>query len=385
MFNFIGLKNLIYRFLRAENNQPIIKEIDGLRFIAIIAVLFSHFNLQIVRLSGLDENFTYSNPVALFLELCGNGVSIFFCISAFILSIPFIKYYLYDGQKVELKKYYWRRVKRLEIPYLLVLVILLLFRIIIQEEIWKTEMPHFFSSVFYSHNIIYGRRSTINPVAWTLEIEIQFYVVLPLIIQLFNIKKNALRRSIIIVLLLASGTIYAANDTFFINAHLQYSIFPYLPVFLLGILMADIYLSSSALFNNKNYFFDFFGIAGFLLIIYCAGAISFYLQCFEYTGYLLLFTGIFKGKTLNKTFTTNWIMAIGCMCYSIYLLHYALLYFITEKFTAPLLLNNYYKNLFAQGIVVLPVVLISCSVFYLIIEKPLMSRKKNSSQNLTTE
>ena len=186
MFIFRAMKNLIHRFLRAKNNQPIIKEIDGLRFIAIIAVLFSHFNLQIVRLSSLDENFTYSNPVPLFLELCGNGVSIFFCISAFILSIPFIRYYLYDGQKVELKKYYWRRVKRLEIPYLLVLTILLLFRIIVQGELWKTEMPHFFSSVFYSHNIIYGRRSTINPVAWTLEIEIQFYVLLPLIIQLFK-------------------------------------------------------------------------------------------------------------------------------------------------------------------------------------------------------
>ncbi len=375
MFIFMAMKNLIHHFLRAENNQPIIKEIDGLRFIAIIAVLFSHFNLQIVRLSGLDENFTYSNPVPLFLELCGNGVSIFFCISAFILSIPFIRYYLYDGQKVELKKYYWRRVKRLEIPYFLVLTILLLFRIIVQGELWKTEMPHFFSSFFYSHNIIYGRRSTINPVAWTLEIEIQFYVLLPLIIQLFKIRKTALRRSIIIVLLFASGFIYAANDTFFINAHLQYSIFPYLSIFLLGMLMADIYLSNQLLFSSKNFLFDIGGIAGFLLIIYCAGAVSFYMQCYEYTGYLLLFTGVFKGKILNKVFTTNWIMAIGCMCYSIYLLHYALLYFITEKITSPLLLNNYYKNLFAQGIVVLPVVLIGCSIFYLIVEKPLMSRK----------
>jgi peptidoglycan/LPS O-acetylase OafA/YrhL len=375
MFIFMAMKNFIHRFLRVENNHPIIKEIDGLRFIAIIAVLFSHFNLQIVRLSGLDENFTYSNPIPLFLELCGNGVSIFFCISAFILSIPFIKYYLYDGRKIELKKYYWRRVKRLEIPYLLVLIILLLFRILIQGEIWKAEMPHFFSSVFYSHNIIYGRRSTINPVAWTLEIEIQFYVLLPLIIQLFRIKQTTLRRCLIVFILLASGIIYAANDTFFIDAHLQYSIFPYLSIFLLGMLMADIYLSNQKTFSNKNYFFDIGGIAGFLLIVYCAGDISFHMQCLEYTGYLLLFTGVFKGIILNTVFTTNWIMVIGCMCYSIYLLHYALLYFITEKFTAFFLQNNYYKNLITQSVIVLPIVLICCSIFYLIVEKPLMSRK----------
>jgi peptidoglycan/LPS O-acetylase OafA/YrhL len=139
--------------------------------------------------------------------------------------------------------------------------------------------------------------------------------------------------------------------------------------------MADIYLSNQKTFSNKNYFFDIGGIAGFLLIVYCAGDISFHMQCLEYTGYLLLFTGVFKGIILNKVFTSNWIMAIGCMCYSIYLLHYALLYFITEKFTAFFLQNNYYKNLITQSVIVLPIVLICCSIFYLIVEKPLMSRK----------
>lgn len=376
MFIFMGLKNLIDTFLRKQNNQPIIQEIDGLRCIAIIAVVISHLNLQIIRLSNLPEDFVYSNSVALFIELCGNGVSIFFCISAFILSIPFIKYYLYNGQKIDLKKYYWRRIKRLEIPYLLVLTILLLFRIIVQGEFWKAEMPHFFSSIFYSHNIIYGRRSTINPVAWTLEIEIQFYVLLPLMIQLFRIKKTILRRIIIVCLLLASGIIYAANDTFFINAHLQYSIIPYLSIFLLGILMADIYLSYQQLLTTKNFFFDIGGIIAFPLIIYNAGAIELPIQILEYIGYILLFVAVFKGTVLNKIFTQKWVMAIGCMCYSIYLLHYAFLYFITEKFTAQLLVHSYYKNLMIQGLIVLPIVLIGCSIFYLIVEKPLMKRKK---------
>jgi peptidoglycan/LPS O-acetylase OafA/YrhL len=375
MFIFRGLKNLMTYFLRPQNNQPIIQEIDGLRCIAIIAVLMSHFNLQVIRLSNLSEDFVYSNSVALFIELCGNGVSIFFCISAFILSIPFIKYYLFNGEKVKLQQYYWKRVKRLEIPYLLVLVILLLFRILIQGEFWKTEMPHFFSSVFYSHNIIYGRRSTINPVAWTLEIEIQFYVLLPLIIQLFRIKQTIARRLIIVCLLIASGIIYSANDTFFIDAHLQYSIIPYLSIFLLGILMADVYLSNQQVLSSKNFLLDIGGILAFLLIIYNAGASELHIQVLEYIGYVLLFVGVFKGKILNQIFTAKWVMAIGCMCYSIYLLHYALLYFITEKLTSNFLVNSYYKNLLIQGVVVLPMVLIGCSIFNLIVEKPLMKRR----------
>lgn len=375
MFIFRGLKNLIHLFVRPQNKQPIIQEIDGLRCIAIVAVVISHLNLQIIRLSNLPEDFVYSNSVALFIELCGNGVSIFFCISAFILSIPFIKYYLYNSEKVELKKYYWRRIKRLEIPYLLVLIILLLFRILFQGEFWKTEMPHFFSSVFYSHNIIYSRRSTINPVAWTLEIEIQFYILLPLIIQLFRIKTNIVRRLIILCLLIASGILYATNDTFFIDAHLQYSIIPYLSIFLLGILMADVYLSNQQVLSSKNLLFDVGGVVAFLLIIYNAGAIELPIQLLEYTGYIFLFIGVFKGKILNQIFTQKWVMAIGCMCYSIYLLHYALLYFITEKLTLHFLVNSYYKNLLIQGTIVLPIVLIGCIIFYLIVEKPLMSKR----------
>lgn len=368
------MKKIIHLFSRTTTNQAIIKEIDGLRCIAILAVVLSHFNLQVVRLSGLDENFTYGNTLPLFLELCGNGVSIFFCISAFILSFPFIQYYLYNGNPVRLQQYYWRRIKRLEIPYLLVLVVLLLFRIIIQGEFWKTEMPHFFSSVFYSHNIIYGRRSTINPVAWTLEIEIQFYIVLPLLAKLFTIKKTIIRRSILLLIMFTSGVVYESNSNFLINAHLQYSILPYLPVFTLGMLLADLYFTYQEKLRGKNYVFDITGIIGFLIVVYFARSVEWYRQCIEYAGYSVLFISIFKGKILNTFFTNRYMMAIGMMCYSIYLIHYALIYFISEKITAYFLVYNYYYNLLIQGVLELPIVLVFCSVFYLLIEKPLAKK-----------
>jgi len=372
---FIAMKNMIDLFLRKENNRPIIKEIDGLRFIAIAAVVLSHFNLQVIKLSPYETDFVYSNSLALFLELGGYGVRIFFCISAFILSIPFLKNILYNAEQVSLKKYYARRIKRLEIPYLLVLTILLLFRIFIQGEFWKEEMPHFISSIFYSHNIIYDRRSTINPVAWTLEIEIQFYLLLPILLKLFILKNIQYRRILLITLVFATGVIYAVFENFFMAAHLQYSIVPYFPVFFLGILFADIYLTNSSILNNKFFLWDVLGITGFLLIIYFAGYTIFYKQCFEYVAYVLLFTGVFKGIILNKIFTKKIIMAIGCMCYSIYLLHYALIAFITEHITTSLLTFNYYKDLLVQGIIVLPLLLISCSIFYLLVEKPLVNKK----------
>jgi peptidoglycan/LPS O-acetylase OafA/YrhL len=369
------MKNFMHLFLRKETHRAIIKEIDGLRFIAIVAVVLSHFNLQLIKLSPYETDFVYSNPTALFLELGGFGVRIFFCISAFILSIPFINHLLKNDETVSLKKYYARRIKRLEIPYLLVLVILLLFRILIQGEFWKDELPHFFSSVFYGHNIIYDRRSTINPVAWTLEIEIQFYLLLPLLIKVFTIKNIFYRRLIIVLAIFTTAIIYIVFEDFFIAAHLQYSIVPYFPVFLLGILFADIFLNKFSILQKKNYAWDVLGIIGYLLIIYFAGYTIFYKICLELLGYVLLFTSVFKGIFLNKIFTKKIMMAIGGMCYTIYLIHYALIAFIMEHISTSLLQFNYYQDIVIQGLIVLPLVLIACSIFYLMIEKPLINKK----------
>lgn len=371
------MKNIVQLFLRQGNQQSIIKEIDGLRFIAIVAVVLSHFNLQMIKMNAsLSVDFEYSNPVALFLELGGYGVRIFFCVSAFILSIPFIKHYLYGNEKVSLKKYYARRIKRLEVPYLLVLVILLLFKVFMEGALWKDEMPHFISSIFYSHNIIYDRRSTINPVAWTLEIEIQFYILLPFILKLFFSIKNFVHRRVVLITAISMSVLACVLFYHAIKAaHLEYSIVTYLPVFLLGILFADIYLNCNTLLQSKKFIWDFVGIAGYLMIIYFAGYAVFYKQLIELTGYLFLFTGVFKGVVLNTVFTKKIIMAIGCMCYSIYLLHYALLAFITQKITVSFFQNNYYKDLLLQGVVVLPLVLIICSIFYLVVEKPFVKMK----------
>ncbi len=369
------MQQIINRLSRKTSGRPVIKEIDGLRCVAIMAVLFSHFNLHLTKTSGLDETFLYSQPVSRFLELCGNGVSIFFCISAFILSIPFIEQYLYHQRPVLLKHYYSRRLTRLEIPYLLVLTVLFLFQLLMMHGGFRESLPHYTSSFFYSHNIVYGRRSTINPVAWTLEIEVQFYLLLPLLVKIFLLKKAMMRRLLIVGLTVLAGYLYARFDSFFINAHLQYSLFTYLPVFLIGFLLADLYLAYQHFLKQPSLVWDATFITGFLLIIYCNGDIRAYMQWLEYAGYPLLFIGAFKGKISNKLFTTNWIMLIGAMCYSIYLLHYSILFLLMDHVSSKWLMDSYYKDLLLQGIIVLPIIILASTVFYWLIERPCMDRQ----------
>jgi peptidoglycan/LPS O-acetylase OafA/YrhL len=365
---------LISQLFRKTSGHPVIKEVDGLRAVAIIAVLLSHFNLHLTKVSGLDETFLYSNPASRFFELSGNGVSIFFCISAFILALPFIEHYVYKHKAPFLQAYYLRRLTRLEVPYLLVLTFLFLFQLAMQQESFKKSLPHYVSSFFYSHNFIYGRRSTLNPVAWTLEIEVQFYLLLPLLAKIFMIKVIKVRRMLLITLILSFGFIYAHNDAFFIDHHLQYSIFTYLPVFLVGFLLADLYLEFNTLLEKKNLAWDVLFVLGFLLVCYCNGDTRFYMQCLEYFGYPMLFIGMFKGVITNKIFTTNWVMLIGTMCYSIYLIHYAIISFLMDYISSKWLTNSYLQNLLLQGVFVLPLVLIGSFVFYFFIERPCMDR-----------
>jgi len=261
----------------------------------------------------------------------------------------------------------------------LVLVVLLLFRIIIQHEFWKDELPHFLSSVFYSHNIVYGRRSTINPVAWTLEIEIQFYVLLPIILQLFRLKNNSQRRSLIIIILLLWNFIYKYNYSFFEAHHLRFSIVAYMPVFLTGILVADYYSSLKVKAFSKFWYLDIATIVGFYLVLYQSDEFVWYKQWLEYLGYLLLFIGVFKGKISNYLFTRKATMAIGVMCYSIYLLHYSIIVFVAEKISKNLFTYQYYKDLAIQFIIIIPAVIVICGIFYLLIEKPLA--RHQSQQN----
>src|SRR3954471_14833233 len=112
-------------FRRITTSGEIIPEIDGLRFIAIAAVILHHLALFVSTQRKSDEG----------LLLVGqNGVELFFAISGFILAVPFAMQYLNAGKRVKLSRYFVRRLTRLEPPYLLALILLITMRIVLRGE-----------------------------------------------------------------------------------------------------------------------------------------------------------------------------------------------------------------------------------------------------------
>jgi peptidoglycan/LPS O-acetylase OafA/YrhL len=124
-------------FRRITSSGAFISEVDGLRCIAIVAVI-------LLRCSGVLLNFLALGskvgqaatgnalpPIAMesqrgFLRLLshgGYGVEVFFAISGFILALPFARQWLQGGRVVQLRQYFLRRVTRLEPPYIVALFV----------------------------------------------------------------------------------------------------------------------------------------------------------------------------------------------------------------------------------------------------------------------
>ena len=59
----------------------------------------------------------------------------------------------------------------------------------------------------YLHNLWFGQQSAINPVAWTLEVEVQFYCLAPALAVVFRIRSRVARRATLAGIVLLAGIV----------------------------------------------------------------------------------------------------------------------------------------------------------------------------------
>jgi peptidoglycan/LPS O-acetylase OafA/YrhL len=360
---------------RITDGKQIIPEIEGLRFISILLVILSHISNNVLRVYTSVSRLPQGSSLAVFLEECGAGINIFFFISGFILAIPFLKAYAYNKQKISLAHYYYRRLTRIEPPYIITLILFLLAVLFILHQPFAYAMEHFIASVFYVHNAIYDHISTINPVAWTLEIEIQYYLIFPLIAITLFFKNHLLRRSSLFTFFVLTCIFHPQEVLVFGQKYyLTKSLFAYWHIFITGIIVADLYLvSKNYLSGKKNILFDLLGLAALFFVITLSGFQSLPYKFFIFTCYLVLCVCVFRGKLLNKILTNKWVTMVGGMCYSIYLLHYAITYFIIQTFTKNSFSYNYLADISIQSIIIIPFIVVLSAIFFVLLERPFMN------------
>ena len=171
---------------RITSSNRFIPEIDGLRFIAISAVLLFHINgYLVVHGQSSITSQAAADPLNSVLQVLNYGVELFFVISGFILALPFAQQYINEAKPVSLKAYYLRRVTRIEPPYLIALFVWFAALVLAHKVPVSQLLPHLFVQIFYLNNIVFKTIPLICFVAWSLEIEVQFYITAPLLAKVF--------------------------------------------------------------------------------------------------------------------------------------------------------------------------------------------------------
>ena len=142
--------------------------LDGLRAIAIAAVLWHHwpgrFDLLETKLSHYG-----------FL-----GVDLFFVISGFLITTLLMREETRDGT-FSLSAFYWRRVLRILPVYYLVVTLVGVYYIVLRGEVQYLDLwPYYylFLSNFLTHHI-----PMLDP-TWSLAVEEQFYLIWPVLLML---------------------------------------------------------------------------------------------------------------------------------------------------------------------------------------------------------
>jgi peptidoglycan/LPS O-acetylase OafA/YrhL len=375
---------VLARFQRVTSSGAFISEIDGLRFIAIGTVVLFHCAAGLaVKAPGVFTDPGSGSLVGAIARYGYHGVELFFIISGFILAYPFALHHLKGKAPVRLSSYFLRRVTRLEPPYVLCLLILF-FLLIARGRSADYLLPHLAASLVYLHNIIFGTESAVNNVAWSLEIEIQFYLLVPLLSAIFMIRRTGVRRVLIIAAgipsLVLAGMLDPAAD------RLAMTIVRYLHFFLIGFLIADIFIVTWNERPTKNFRWDIVSLVGWpvLFIVWnksgdwlpvlsngrdtVLSIVSFPITAF------LLYVAVFRGTITNRIITNRWLTAIGGMCYTIYLFHNPVMGVVLSATMQVVPTSNYSFNLLTQLLLVTPPLLVLTGIYFLAIEKPCMKK-----------
>jgi peptidoglycan/LPS O-acetylase OafA/YrhL len=365
---------LLDKLGRVTSSGRLLREIDGLRFVAIAWVVLLHVLDFTTERMGLGASAQRGNLFTLVLGQGRLGVRLFFAISGLILGLPFAEHYLRSAPAVQLKRYFVRRLTRLEPPYILNMCFMALTIFLFSRHMSATHqiglgqlVKHLCLSLIYLHSYIYRQPSVINSVAWSLEVEVQFYILAPLLCLIFAVRSPLVRRGALVIAIGAlSVYAWASYPANYLNliGHLHY--------FLLGILLADLFVTDWKEMPVRNLWWDLIGI-----VAWCS------LVPLEARGWtfaeplpvFLAYCAAFRGSLLNRFFSNRWLVVIGGMCYTIYLYH-PIIVIGMGRLTARFLTASspLWLNATLQMALMVPVILVCSSVLFVLFEKPFMRR-----------
>ena len=217
---------------------------DGLRALAALGVFCVHLN-QILDVDLYWGAF----DLGLLMRNGEVGVALFFVLSGFLLSRPFLAHLRDGAPRPSLRQYWLHRTVRILPAYYLCLALLVWL-----SGTWRTPEGRLdvLLHLLFIFNLAEFSILSINPVFWTLAVEMQFYLLLPLVMLL-----HRRLRFWLLIIACASYLVHAGLNHWFAwripwpwsdwqlwlrphGAVLNHSLFGHLPHFVLGVVAATL-------------------------------------------------------------------------------------------------------------------------------------------------
>ncbi len=320
------------------------------------------------------------------------GVELFFVISGLIIAYPFISAHFREQRQPSVRNFYLRRVTRLEPPYFLVMIGCYLF---LRLTGYIPEDTHTFAaksrslgtslaaSLVYMHGILLGGYPKLNPPAWSLEIEIQFYILAPIVI-LAVLRLRHLAAIMLGILMLIAGSIFASHllENQFGPWHVVL-LTKFFHLFLAGILVNLLIFGDLVPQRISRAVWDTEFIVA-VAILYMMDKYYYVMDTYNYSMiaaaaqvpcFVALFLAAFKGAFFRRFLSLPWVFTVGGMCYTIYLIHLPILQVITGIVMRTSYFVSFIPSLLISAVVSLPILFAVSVAFFLLIEKPCMNPK----------
>lgn len=302
------------------------------RGIAALLVVFHHASLGSVHF--LDNKIFSS-----FFGFGHHGVDFFFVLSGFII------YYIHskDSNDIDsIKKYFIKRVIRIYPMFLLISTVLLgAYLLFPSMSAGERENALTFSRVVYSFLLLPSEAKPILSVSWTLIHEMFFYIVF--IILIIN-KKFALYLFSVWAILIVFYNLFFEGTfpfSFYLSSHNI--------EFLLGIIVAYVYLNYSNRMDMYCKYFLLIGFVGFFLngmnTNYGYIDMGSFSSIFVYgiSSSLIIYGLVSLKNPIKRSYLFRTFLLIGSASYVIYIVHnplLSLLFRLVKKIQLELYLND---------------------------------------------
>ncbi|MGR3715053.1 MAG: acyltransferase family protein [Shimia sp.] len=287
-------------------------EIDGLRAIAVLAVVFYHFGLP-----GVSGGFV--------------GVDVFFVLSGFLIGGILWREKIATG-RLALGQFYLRRIRRLAPAYVAMSVAVLVVG-------WFALLPNDFretakgviAATVYLSNVLFFRQSGYFDGAaedkvllhtWSLSVEEQFYVFLPLV---FLVLGRSRRAMVIGFAVLFVASLLTSIPMTARSQPAAFYLFPFRAWELLaGVLLAIWGIETRSMYRSKSWV-SYLGMALVLsavVLIEPGNAFPGWQAIFPVLGTVFLIANGRHDNWINRILSMRVPVMIGLISYSLYLWHW---------------------------------------------------------------